>query len=229
MIRPVVVAALLSVASFGVVSGLAGDAAAQALSARPPIKGRTHKLKIRHLSAAGDPLLGRRRDAQPQGVRGGRLHPAHDQGSEGAGEAHHRALGLQGGGADARRAEEPDPQLHAGAGAPDGAAGSAGQRRRRRRRGLHRRDEPRHRAEHVRGGGRSAPGRGAQAGDEAVLGLDSSWPRGSAARATSSSKRPSCRAARSWSPRTPAATFTSTVSAATPPRRSSPASRPAST
>jgi hypothetical protein len=46
MIRPFVVAALLSVASFGVVSGLAGDAAAQALSARPPLKGRTHKLKI---------------------------------------------------------------------------------------------------------------------------------------------------------------------------------------
>jgi hypothetical protein len=47
MIRPVVVAALLSVTSFGVLSGLsAGDAAAQALSARPPVKGRAHKLKI---------------------------------------------------------------------------------------------------------------------------------------------------------------------------------------
>ena len=46
MIRPFLVAAL-TVTSFGVVSGLAaGDAAAQALSARPPLKGRTHKLKI---------------------------------------------------------------------------------------------------------------------------------------------------------------------------------------
>src|SRR4051794_17659063 len=47
MIRPFVVAALLSLSFFGVISGsAAGDAAAQALSARPPLKGRTHKLKI---------------------------------------------------------------------------------------------------------------------------------------------------------------------------------------
>jgi hypothetical protein len=46
MIRPVVVAALLSVASFGVMAGAADDAAAQAISARPRVKGRTYRLKI---------------------------------------------------------------------------------------------------------------------------------------------------------------------------------------
>ena len=72
-----------------------------------------------------------------------------------------------------RRAQEPGADVHAGARAGDGAPRPAGQRRRRRgrRRGLHRRRRPRNGAQHLRAAGRPPPGRGAQAGLQAVLRL----------------------------------------------------------
>ena len=105
-----------------------GGTRGAAEGARPPAP-----REDRHLAAAGDRLLGAGRHHTAEGVRGPGLHAPHDQGAAGTGEAYHGALGLQAGRADARHAQEPDPSLHPRAGAPDGAAGSAGQRRRRRR------------------------------------------------------------------------------------------------